>query len=86
MSCPDNPTEQEPTNLYVNFTVVDPSADYEKLKAEYEETKNLLDEAIRDAKAFIHQLDRHGVGMQTVIDHRTRVDKFFSKLKKLGRE
>ena len=92
---PDNPTEQPPAPAAVNMVTADHQNlvdQFEKLKEDHDEEKrahsetaDLLNEAIRDNAAFIHQLDRQGLGMQTVCDHRVRVDKFTEKLKKLGR-
>ena len=72
--------------------LVVPAADYEKLKAEHvaekaahSETGDLLHQATAAMRAFIHQVDREGLGMQTVTDHRVRVDKFLETLKQLGR-
>ena len=44
----------------------------------------LLEKAHGDMKAFVNQCNREGIGMQTVTDHRKRVDKFLIELNKLG--
>jgi hypothetical protein len=67
-------------------------AKHDALQAEHAELTQqhaVLVDAVRhagaDSKAFITQCDREGVGMQTVIDHRGRVEKFLAKLVKIGR-
>ena len=61
------------------------SGDYDTLQKEHLEVVEALGIAIADAKAFINQVDREGVGMKSVTDHRKRVEKFFKHLEKIGR-
>lgn len=41
-------------------------------------------QAIADNRAFINQCDREGLGMQTVTDHRKRIEKLFKECEKEG--
>jgi hypothetical protein len=70
--------EQYPDNLTGQHPL--PSEEQSKL-----DHPDLLNQAIADSKAFINQCDRDGIGMQTVTDHRKRVEKFFNRLKAIGR-
>jgi len=58
----------------------------EALKAALAVQVSIVKQAVEDAKAFIWQIDHEGVGMQTVCDHRVRVDKFLKRLKSMGVE
>ena len=55
------------------------------LQNKHAELETLFAQILKDTQAFIRQCDREGVGMQTVCDHRVRVEKFFNILQKLGR-
>lgn len=46
----------------------------------------LLVQAITDCKAYINQCDREGIGMQTVTDHRKRVEKFLARCAAISME
>ena len=63
----------------------DSALELAETKSELATVNALFAQLIKDTQAFISQCDREGVGMQTVCDHRVRVEKFFNTLKKLGR-
>lgn len=54
------------------------SEELAQVREGYKTLDALLTQAVLDAKAFIQQVDREGLGMATVTDHRKRVEKFLS--------
>ena len=46
---------------------------------------SLLNQAIADCKDFINQVDREGLGMKTITDHRKRVEKFLKSVEQIGK-
>lgn len=54
------------------------------MKLTRKELLDLVKQAEADGRAFINQVDREGLGMKTVTDHRKRVERFLAELAKLG--
>lgn len=78
-----------PAPAPVDTVLIDLTARHEKLKFEHEKVKaaysqlcRLLGLAQGDMNAFISQVDKEGLGMKTVTDHRKRVEKWLAQLGK----
>lgn len=81
---PDNPTHQPPQMKGLKEKFDSLEEELKRLRAAVATNKTLLVLAVTASKAFIDQCDREGLGMQTVTDHRKRIDKFFEAVSRAG--
>lgn len=70
--------KQEPGRVSQKVTFS--TEQYQDLLKLYNDAIHCVKQAKEDSLAFINQCDREGLGMQTITDHRKRIEKFLKQI------